>query len=504
MKIPLKILRKSIKYSFTDFIQKCFETINPGIDYKPNWHIDLIAGCLEVVGNGKNKRLMINMPPRALKSVCVSVAWPAWLLGHNPACRIIVASYSQVLSLKHSLDCRAIMESSWYKEMFPETRLSEVHNTKSKFLTSQFGFRFAVSVGGSITGEGGDYLIIDDPHNPTHIHSRRQREKVKAWYEQTFATRLNDKKKGAIILVMQRLHEGDLAGHLLAQSKRWQQLKLPAIAQEEQVFEVNGKAYIYRPGEVLHRAREEAEELDYIQEELGSHNFAAQYLQEPVSNASSLIKSEDIMYHTISNWKLANDEGFLGGEARRTGVYKRVHEDSSTESTTKSPSVVEFDFIVQSWDTAIKVSSSNDYTVCTTWGVKENRYFLIDMLRSKFEYSELKRTIIEQAAKYRTNMVIIEDKASGQSIIQDLAIETNIHIKKYRPVKDKVTRFAATIPYFESGRILVPENAPWLNIFLQELMAFPNSQHDDIVDSLSQFIDVIKSYRHMLPRIRRL
>ncbi|MCC2646584.1 MAG: putative phage terminase protein, partial [Rickettsiaceae bacterium] len=428
-----------------------------------NWHIDLIADELETVENGDIKRLMINMPPRALKSVCVSVAWPAWLLGHNPSLRIIVASYSQVLSIKHSLDCRAIMESSWYKEMFPETRLSEVHNTKSKFLTTQFGFRFAVSVGGSITGEGGDYLIIDDPHNPTHIHSRRQREKVKAWYEQTFATRLNDKKKGAIILVMQRLHEGDLAGHLLASSKRWQHLKLPAIAQEEQIFEVNGKAYIYRPGEVLHSAREEAEELDYIQEELGSHNFAAQYLQEPVSNASSLIKAEDITFYT---------------------------------------QLEEFDFIVQSWDTAIKVASSNDYTVCTTWGVKENRYFLIDMLRSKFEYSELKRTIIEQAAKYRTNMVIIEDKASGQSIIQDLAIETNIHIKKYRPVKDKITRFAATIPYFESGRILIPENAPWLNVFMQEIMAFPNSQHDDIVDSLSQFIDVIKSYRHMLPRIR--
>jgi predicted phage terminase large subunit-like protein len=498
------MLLNATKHNFSNFIRRCFETINPGIDYKPNWHIDLIADELETVENGDIKRLMINMPPRALKSVCVSVAWPAWLLGHNPSLRIIVASYSQVLSIKHSLDCRAIMESDWYREMFPETRLSEVHNTKSKFLTSQFGFRFAVSVGGSITGEGGDYLIIDDPHNPTHIHSRRQREKVKAWYEQTFATRLNDKKKGAIILVMQRLHEGDLAGHLLAKSKRWQHLKLPAIAQEEQVFEVNGKAYIYSPGEVLHSAREEAEELDYIQEELGSHNFAAQYLQEPVSNASSLIRSEDITFYTQSFWKLANDVGFSGDEARRTGVYLPIYGDSSTESAAKSPSVVEFDFVVQSWDTAIKVASSNDYTVCTTWGVKENRYFLIDMLRAKFEYSELKRTIIEQATKYRTRFVIIEDKASGQSIIQDLAIETNIHIKKYRPVKDKVTRFAATIPYFESGRILVPENVCWLDVFLQEIMAFPNSQHDDIVDSLSQFIDVIKSYRHMLPRIRSL
>ncbi|MDF2965881.1 MAG: putative phage protein [Rickettsiaceae bacterium] len=459
------IFQTALQHNFANFIRKYFETINPGIEYKSNWHIDLIAEQLAEVQEGKIKRLMINMPPRALKSVCVSVAWPAWLLGHNPTLRIIVASYSQVLSIKHSLDCRAVMESSWYQEMFPATSLSEVHNTKSKFLTTQFGFRFAVSVGGSITGEGGDYLIIDDPHNPTHIHSKKQREKVNTWYEQTFATRLNDKSKGAIILVMQRLHEGDLAGHLLANSKRWKQLKLPAIAQEEYAYEVNGKQHFYVPGEVLHSGREELEELALIQEELGSHNFAAQYLQEPISNASSLLKKENISFF--------NEQ-------------------------------VKFDYIVQSWDTAIKVSCQSDYTVCTTWGVQGNRYFLIDMLRAKYEYSELKRTIISQAAIYRPKFVIIEDKASGQSLIQDLAIETNIHIKKYKPVRDKVTRFAATIPYFESGWIVIAEGAAWLNVFLQELMAFPAGTNDDIIDSLSQFIDVIKTHKDNLPRIRNL
>jgi predicted phage terminase large subunit-like protein len=460
-----KLIEEAVKINFSCFIHKCFETINPGIEYQPNWHIDLIAEKLEAVREGKIKRLIINMPPRALKSVCVSVAWPAWLLGISPTCRIIVASYSQVLSIKHSLDCRSIMESSWYKEMFPNTRLSNKHNTKSKFLTTDFGFRFATSVGGSITGEGADYLIIDDPHNPTHIHSKRQREKVKTWYEQTFATRLNDKKKGAIILVMQRLHEGDLAGILLASSKRWQHLKLPAIAKELQEFELNGKKHVFRPGELLHSIREEIAELNDIEEELGSHNFAAQYLQEPISNHSSLLKREDIIFYN---------------------------------------ELSEFEYIVQSWDTAIKVTSSSDYTVCTTWGVQQNKYYLIDMLRAKYEYSELKRTIIHQAEKYRPKLLIIEDKASGQSIIQDLVIETNIHIKKYKPVKDKITRFAATIPYFESGRILLSKNAVWVSVFLEELMAFPNSQNDDIIDSVSQFIDVIKNHKNTIARIRMI
>ncbi|MFK8040358.1 MAG: hypothetical protein AB8B67_03380 [Rickettsiaceae bacterium] len=167
------ILRKD----FASFINKVFNTINPGLVFETNWHIDLIAEYLQAIQNGQIKRLIINIPPRNLKSICVSVAWPAWLLGHNPSKRIIVASYSQILSIKHSLDCRLILSSKWYQNIFPKTILSKSHNQKSKFLTTENGFRFATSIGGSVTGEGGDVLIVDDPHNPFHIRSDKMRSK---------------------------------------------------------------------------------------------------------------------------------------------------------------------------------------------------------------------------------------------------------------------------------------------------------------------------------------
>jgi hypothetical protein len=235
MKCNKQFLEAVLRQDFSSFIGKVFHTINPGAEYQANWHIDLIADHLEAVQNGSIKRLIINMPPRALKSVCVSVAWPAWLLGHDPSKRIMAASYSSVLSIKHSLDCRLVLSSKWYRDLFPNTVLSKKHNQKSKFLTSENGFRFATSVGGSATGEGGDILIIDDPHNPTQINLFKARNKVIEWFEQTFVTRLNNKSKGAIVLVMQRLHLDDLSAHLIS-GGGWKVLKIPALAAESKMY----------------------------------------------------------------------------------------------------------------------------------------------------------------------------------------------------------------------------------------------------------------------------
>lgn len=211
------------------FIQKCFHTVNPGTPYLHNWHIDLIAAYLRACERGDIQRLIINIPPRYLKSLCVSVAWPAWLLGHDPSRRIIVSSYAQSLSLKHSLDCRLVMQSEWYRQVFQQTLLASDQNEKGKFLTTRRGMRLATSVGGSVTGEGGNFLILDDPHNPAHIHSDLLRQDTIDWFEQVFTSRLDDKKRGVIILMMQRLHEEDLSGHLLKKSG-WEHLCIPAIA----------------------------------------------------------------------------------------------------------------------------------------------------------------------------------------------------------------------------------------------------------------------------------
>ncbi len=461
MKYDKKLLDALLRKDFSSFIGKVFNTINPGEEYHSNWHIDLIADYLEVVRAGKIKRLIINMPPRALKSVCINVAWPAWLLAQKPSTRIMTASYSSVLSIKHSLDCRLVVNSNWYKQLFPKTILSRKHNQKSKFLTTENGFRFATSVGGSATGEGGDILIIDDPHNPTQINSLKMRNRAIDWFEQTFVTRLNNKDKGAIVLVMQRLHADDLSAHLLS-SGGWELLKIPAIASEDIIYKIGNnnigqKEYKFVKGELLNRTRDKIEFLNNIEQEVGTRNYAAQFLQEPLPSGFNLLKLEDITF------------------------YEQIPD--------------KFDYYIQSWDTAIKVSEKADYSVGTCWGIVDNKYYLLALIRKKMSYPDLKKEIEKFNNRFNPKHLLIEDKASGQSIIQDLKLSGYNNIKAIKPKLDKVTRFAAITPIFQSGNALLPKKTIYNRELLRELTNFPNTKNDDIVDSVSQFLNFSKSIK---------
>ena len=466
MKDTEEFLKAILRRDFASFIGKVFCTINPGTTYHANWHIDLIAEYLESVRLGQIKRLIINMPPRALKSVCVSVAWPAWLLALEPSSRIMVASYSSILSIKHSLDSRLVVSSNWYKKLFPKTKLSKNHNQKSKFLTTENGFRFATSIGGSATGEGGDFLIIDDPHNPTQINSLKMRNRVIEWFEQTFATRLNDKNKGAIVLVMQRLHQDDLSAHLQS-SNNWEILKIPALAPRNIEYNFGKFHRLYKEGEILDSVRDTREFLQNFEREIGSRNYAAQFLQEPLPTNYHLLSPDNIHYFE------------------------------------KSPD--KFDFFVHSWDTAIKISEKADHTVGTIWGVLQNKYYLMQLIRKKLIYSDLKNEVEKQIHKYKPRFVLIEDKASGQSLIQDLKLLGFKNIKAIKPSLDKLTRFASIIHFFENGMVLIPRKSAFNRVLISEITNFPNSNHDDIVDSISQFLNFIKQQNgNNLVQIRML
>ena len=174
------------------------------------WHL---AQCLD----GNIRRRLITVPPRHLKSICASVAFPAWALGHDPSLRIIAASYSTELARKHALDCRAVLESSWYKDVFPGTRLHRDKNTELEFMTSRRGFRLATSIGGTLTGRGGNLIIIDDPMKPADAQSETRRRTVAQWFDSTLYSRLDNKADDRIVLIMQRLHMDDLVGHVLEQ-----------------------------------------------------------------------------------------------------------------------------------------------------------------------------------------------------------------------------------------------------------------------------------------------
>ncbi len=451
-----QILSAVLRNDLSGFIAKGFQVVSPGEPFIPNWHIDVLADYLMRVHRGEIKRLLITLPPRNLKSICVSVAFVAWLLGKDPTKRIITVSYGNELSAKLARDTRAVMESAWYRQVFPQTEL--IRNAELDLETKQRGGRYATSVGGALTGRGGNLLIIDDPAKPQDMLSKVKREALKQWYDGTLYSRLDNKAEGAIILVMQRLHVDDLAAHVLPKES-WIQLNLPAIAESEQIFDLaDGRRIIRSAGSVLHEQREPMKILDSLRAMIGTYTFSAQYQQEPVPEEGNLVK-----------WAWFQ-------------TYDR-------------PPVLEpGDRIVQSWDTANKTTALSDCSVCTTWHVKGSNYYLIDVFRERLDYPGLRHAVIAQARQYRVDTLLMEDTAFGTALIQELRYHTQAGVPPpigVIPKGEKAVRLATQSAEIEAGRVFLPRRADWLDAFRSELMAFPQSRHDDQVDSLSQFLSWI-------------
>lgn len=438
-----------LRNDLTTFIARTFAHLDPQTTYAHNWHIDLLADRLTQVFEGKLRRLIITVPPRSLKSICASVGFPSWALGKDPSKRIICASYGQELANKLARDTAAIMSSDWYQRAFA-TRLAAQRSAAADFETTQRGGRMATSVGGVLTGRGGDIIIIDDPVKPDEALSEAQRQAANDWFDNTLYTRLNDKRTGAIVIIMQRLHLDDLVGHVL-EKESWEVINLPAIAQDDEVWEYatifGPTRYARNAGELLHPDREPREVLDGLRGALGEYSFSAQYLQAPVPLGGGIVKADWLSYYEEKPEK--------------------------------------FDTIVQSWDTANKESELADYSVCTTWGVKGKKLYLLHVLRKRMQYPDLKRAVIAQAESWNAQAVLIEDKASGIQLVQELR-ETLSKVKGIKCEGDKLMRMLAQTPEVENGNVLLPKQAPWLHDYVQELTTFPKAKYDDQVDSTAQ------------------
>jgi hypothetical protein len=313
-----------LRQDLASFIRKAFGTVSPGIQYQHNWHIDAFAWYLQQCYEGRIKRLIITVPPRSLKSISVSVAFSAWVLGHNPASRIIAASYAIELARKHALDFRAIIEAPWYQAVFPGTKLHPEKNTELEVMTTQLGFRLATSVGGTLTGRGGNFIIVDDPMKPNDAMSDSRRETVKQWFDGTLYSRLDNKAEDVIIIVMQRIHVDDLVAHLLEKGE-WVHLDIPAIAERDEIYEIGPrKLYKRRAGDVLHTQREPLEVLERIKTSLGTYAFAAQYQQDPVSPGGGLIKEK-----WLRRYSDPPPRGARAARSSRVGIQPRRRGNST-------------------------------------------------------------------------------------------------------------------------------------------------------------------------------
>src|SRR5258706_5944800 len=225
-----------LRQDFGTFAARCFQDLNPQADLAMNWHLEVIAAKLTAVREGKIRRLIINLPPLHLKSLMVLIAFPAWCLGHDPSAQILSVSYAKDLAEKLARDCRSIMTSPWYRRIFP-TRLAPHRQAVQEFITTRQGYRLATSTGGVLTGRGADIILIDDPLKPEEALSEAQRRAANEWYDHTLYSRQNDKRRSAIVMIMQRLHEDDPVGHVLAQEP-WEVLSFPAIAEANEMHQI--------------------------------------------------------------------------------------------------------------------------------------------------------------------------------------------------------------------------------------------------------------------------
>jgi predicted phage terminase large subunit-like protein len=442
------------------FLVKVFETLHPsGPALAPNWHIEAMCRLLEKVDNGDTTRLIMEVPPRHLKSILTSVAFTAWLLGRNPGIKIIVASYAGELAEKHARDLRLVMNSDWYKALFPDTRIKS--DTANEITTTEGGGRRAVSLGGTVTGLGADLIIIDDLMKAADASSDAETRRVHDFYTSTLLSRLNDQRSGKIVVIQQRLAEYDLVG-FLKENARFEVASFPSIAQIDETFDLGrGEHHHRKRGDILFPALQPEETLSQIRREIGNAAFAAQYLQNPAAPEGNRIRMD---------W---------------FGTYKEL------------PQRNRFTSLVLSVDTGASELPTSDFSVCTVWGFHNDNWYLADLMRGRFTYPRLKDRIIGLIEHWKADRVLVEKMVSGHALFDDLFYTHNYRGKIVRIIPDlpKEIRVEQATAELETGKFFLPSEAMWLTDFERECRAFPAGRHDDQVDSLSQFVNWQKGPR---------
>lgn len=460
--IDPKIYWALVKSDLKTFLLQCFETLNPGHKLSDNWHIDAIVYLLVQCIEGKLSRVIINLPPRQLKSILVSVVLPAFILGLDPKAKIICISYSDELAKTLTREFRRIVDSSWYRQVFPEVQFTK--NTESEIVTDQGGGRYATSIDGTLTGRGADFIIIDDPIKPEETNSPKIRHSTNEWLRSTAFSRLEDKSRSVLLILMQRLHKDDMTGAAEAIGG-FHKLSLPAIAVKDEYIEVSDtETYFRQAGEPLHAARDTLASLEKTRNEVGSHYFSAQYQQDP--------------------------------EPPGGGIFKQKWINIVDRLPKREPNGQ----VWVSLDPAVSTSDAADFSaICVMYAINGHYYFF-HFERGHWEYETIKSKILGYMQRNSKANLVIEHAGPGITMGQHLK-SVGINYLPYIPRYDKITRAHLVTNIFESGRIFMvntPGKNAWLEPCVNEIVTFPFGSHDDQVDSMVQaliFAEAQKTYK---------
>jgi predicted phage terminase large subunit-like protein len=442
------------------FLQKVFETVYPMERFQPAAYLEAMCKAVQDVVEGNAGRLLVNIPPRYMKSTVISVALVAFCIGRNPGLLFMVATYSADFASRHANQFRQVVESDWYRRLFPQFQISRRDNRVTEVLTTMGGGRIAVSVDGSVTGRGADVLIIDDIMKASEVRSDTARRAAERFYEGTLVSRLNSKATAPVIVVQQRLHEDDFSAYLLRKGN-YQHLNMPAIAQQdyEELPLYGGRTFIRRKGDALFPEREDLATLERTRSDMGDPEFWAQYLQDPVPEGG-------------------NDFNF---DLIRTVV--------------QPPARAQCAPVAQSWDPAFTTGPNSAFSVCTTWGYHAGKWYLLDVWRGRLTFPELQDKVIAHKARWNADHVIVEGAGSGIELVQQLRRDRrhlNVMVCKLG-VGNKEERLIAQSARLIGGDFVIPSAAEWFRDLRHEFRAFPNGKYSDQVDSVTQFVAWAKS-----------
>jgi predicted phage terminase large subunit-like protein len=457
----LNLKKKLLEDNLYLFVKDAWHVIEPSTKFVDNWHIEAICKYLKALIRGEipSRNLIINIPPRTMKSILTNVMMPCWIWATQPEKKFIFTSYGEDLAIRDSVQCRKLLTSPWYQSKW-NIELRKDQNQKGSFENTKGGYRKSFGFGGGVVGEGCDVLCIDDPIKPEDANSDPIRNTVNSTYDNTISTRLNDPKQGLKVLIMQRLHEDDLSGHLLGGKEPYEHLCLPQ--EYEGIRFVSSIGFVdprKENGELLWPDRFGPKEVQSIKNTLTELGWAGQQMQRPSIISGNIFKKE-----WFAN-RIDNDDV----------VSRWISCDTSQSiKATADPNAI------------ILAELRSDY-----------RLFIRFVSNKRLEFTDLQSEVEQIATRYRNKLqaIIIESKSSGISLQQSISNTSPDWMKElvvpWNPTGDKVQRFYQAAVWCEKGCVLFPpptENYPWLFDFEKEIFAVPNTRHDDQADSVSQLI----------------